>query len=143
MRRDPGRPAALALAALSVAAVGSTACTRARGSDATVPRVIILGLDGMDHALASKLMSEGRLPGITRLAKMGGFAPLQTAIPPQSPVAWSDFISGMDAGGHGIFDFIHRDPATLEPYLSTSRTEPPKHVLKLGGWQFPLSDGKV
>jgi predicted AlkP superfamily phosphohydrolase/phosphomutase len=108
-----------------------------------VPRVIILGLDGMDHEVASRLMAEGRLPGLSRLATMGGFAPLQTAIPPQSPVAWSDFISGMDAGGHGIFDFIHRDPATLEPYLSTSRTEPPKRVLKLGGWQFPLSDGKV
>ncbi len=142
MRRDARRPAALALTLLSVASLLG-ACGRAHRGDPSVPRVIILGLDGMDHAVASKLMAEGRLPGLARLAKMGGFAPLQTAIPPQSPVAWSDFISGMDAGGHGIFDFIHRDPATLEPYLSTSRTEPPKHILKLGGWQFPLSDGKV
>lgn len=143
MRRDSRRRGALALAVLGAASVLGAACGGAHRSDPSVPRVVILGLDGMDHAVASKLMAEGRLPGLARLARMGSFAPLQSAIPPQSPVAWSDFISGMDAGGHGIFDFIHRDPATLEPYLSTSRTEPPKHILKLGGWQFPLSDGKV
>ena len=70
-------------------------------------------------------MEEGRLPNLSRLAKMGGFSALGTAIPPQSPVAWSDFITGLDAGGHGIFDFIHRDPETMVPYLSTSRTVPP------------------
>ena len=44
-------------------------------------------------------------------------------IPPQSPVAWSTFITGLDPGGHGIFDFVHRDPKTMLPYLSTTRTE--------------------
>jgi predicted AlkP superfamily phosphohydrolase/phosphomutase len=127
--------AVLALAALPVAGCGRPA--------SGVPRVIILGLDGLDYDLASRLMKEGRLPGLSRLAKTGGFAPLGTAIPAQSPVAWSNFITGLDAGGHGIFDFIQRDAVTMEPYLSTSRTEPPRHVLKLGGWQFPLSGGKV
>ncbi len=143
MRRDPRSREGVALAVILVACLLAVACGRAGRSDASVPRVIILGLDGMDYAVAGKLMAEGRLPGLARLAKTGGFGPLLSAVPPQSPVAWSDFISGMDAGGHGIFDFIHRDPATLDPYLSTSRTEPPKRVLKLGGWQFPLSDGKV
>jgi predicted AlkP superfamily phosphohydrolase/phosphomutase len=130
---------ALAAAALGLAAPALTGC----GRSPAVPRVVILGLDGLDYDLTSRLMAEGRLPGLARLARSGGFAPLGTAIPAQSPVAWSDFTTGHDAGVHGIFDFIHRDPATMEPYLSTSRTEPPKHVLKLGGWQFPLSGGKV
>lgn len=130
-----------ALALCAPLAVGCGSASRAH--DPSVPRVIVLGLDGMDHELTSRLMAEGRLPGLSRLAKMGGFAPLYSSVPPQSPVAWSDFTTGLDAGGHGIFDFIHRDAATLEPYLSTSRTEAPKHVLKLGGWQFPLSEGKV
>jgi predicted AlkP superfamily phosphohydrolase/phosphomutase len=132
-------PAGLVLAVLTALPVS---CARS-AADAKVPRVIILGLDGMDYDLTSKMMEEGRLPGLSRLAKMGGFSALGTAIPPQSPVAWSDFITGHDAGVHGIFDFIHRDPKTMEPYLSTSRTEPPTHVLRLGGWQFPLSGGKV
>ena len=135
------RRAGLVLA-LAVLAALPVSCGRT-AADAKIPRVIILGLDGVDYQLASRMMAEGRLPGLSRLAKMGGFAPLGTAIPAQSPVAWSDFITGHDAGVHGIFDFIHRDPKTMEPYLSTSRTEPPKHVLHIGDWQFPLSGGKV
>jgi predicted AlkP superfamily phosphohydrolase/phosphomutase len=130
----------LGAGALALVVLPAAGCGRRQAS---VPRVVILGLDGLDYELASRMIQEGRLPGLARLAKMGGFAPLGTAIPAQSPVAWSDFITGHDAGTHGIFDFIHRDPATMEPYLSTSRTEPPKHVLELGGWQFPLSGGKV
>jgi predicted AlkP superfamily phosphohydrolase/phosphomutase len=97
----------------------------------------------MDHELTTRLMAEGRLPGLSRLAETGGFAPLGSSIPVQSPVAWSDFITGQDAGVHGIFDFMHRDPETMLPYLSTSRTEAPEHVLRLGDWQFPLDGGKV
>jgi predicted AlkP superfamily phosphohydrolase/phosphomutase len=100
-------------------------------------RVIVLGFDGMDYALTRKMMAEGRLPNLARLASSGTFRPLGTSMPPQSPVAWSNFITGMDSGGHGIFDFIHRDAKTMTPYLSTSRTEPsPK--LKLGGLMLPL-----
>jgi predicted AlkP superfamily phosphohydrolase/phosphomutase len=133
--------AGVALFAVPLAATVPGCARSAAGP--TIPRVIILGLDGLDHDLTTRMLKEGRLPGLTRLSRMGGFSALGTAIPAQSPVAWSDFITGMDAGGHGIFDFIHREPATMTPYLSTSRTEPPKHVLKLGGWQFPLSGGKV
>jgi predicted AlkP superfamily phosphohydrolase/phosphomutase len=106
-------------------------------------RVVILGLDGMDHGLVSEMLAEGRLPSIARLAKMGGFQALDSSIPPQSPVAWSDFITGMDAGGHGIFDFIHRDPATMTGHLSTSRTEGATKSLRLGRYEVPLSSGKV
>ncbi len=139
---QPSATAAFVLGALALAlaAPALTGCGRAQSA---VPRVVILGLDGMDFELTGRLMKEGRLPGRARLAKTGGFAPLGTAIPAQSPVAWSDFTTGQDAGVHGIFDFIHRDPATMRSYLSTSRTDPPKHVLRLGGWEFPLSGGKV
>jgi len=106
-------------------------------------RVIVLGFDGMDYGLTRRLMSEGRLPNFERLSRIGTFQPLGTSIPPQSPVAWSNFITGMDAGGHGIYDFLHRDSLTLTPYLSTSRTEPPGHILKFGRWQLPLSGGKM
>jgi len=64
-------------------------------------------------------------------------------MPPQSPVAWSNFITGLDAGGHGIYDFIHRDPNTMIPYLSTSRAEPSDKRLKLGKYQIPLGSDKI
>jgi predicted AlkP superfamily phosphohydrolase/phosphomutase len=114
-----------------------------RAEAAPAKRVIVLGFDGLDYELTGKLMAEGRLPNFSKVAEMGGFAALGTAVPPQSPVAWSNFITGMDSGGHGIFDFVHRDPTTMFPYLSTSRTEDADHVLKLGKYQIPLSSGKV
>src|SRR2546422_3010269 len=78
-------------------------------------KLIILGIDGMDPQLLKRFMQEEKMPNFARLAEQGSFRLLTSSIPPQSPVAWSNLITGMDAGGHGIFDFIHRDPKTLQP----------------------------
>jgi hypothetical protein len=53
------------------------------------------------------------------------------------------FHTGLDPGGHGIFDFVHRDPKTLVPFLSTTKTEPATWSIKIARWQFPLSGGRV
>jgi hypothetical protein len=103
----------------------------------------VLGFDGLDYDLTRQLMAAGRMPAFAKLASGGTFAPLGTTIPPQSPVAWSSFITGLDPGGHGIFDFIHRDPKTMLPFLSTTKTEEGGRTLKIGRWQFPLSGGSV
>ncbi|HTM89276.1 MAG TPA: alkaline phosphatase family protein [Terriglobales bacterium] len=104
-------------------------------------KLIILGIDGMDPQLLERFMREGKMPNFAALAREGSFTRLTTSTPPQSPVAWSNLITGLDPGGHGIFDFVHRDPATMEPYLSTSKVEPPKHNLHLGSWVIPLGSG--
>ena len=103
--------------------------------------MIVIGIDGMDYALSRKLIDEGRLPNLARLEQMGGFQALETSVPPQSPVAWSNFITGLDSGGHGIYDFIHRNPETMDPYLSTSKPIEPSRTLKFGKWDIPLSGG--
>ncbi len=128
------------LGVLLVVALSSATCGRSASGGR---RVIVLGFDGMDYGLTRRLMSEGKLPHLQRLAESGGFSALGTSIPPQSPVAWSEFITGMDAGGHGIYDFMHRDTLTMVPYLSTARTVDPGRVIKLGRWQLPLKGGKV
>jgi predicted AlkP superfamily phosphohydrolase/phosphomutase len=128
--------AALVLAAVAAAAL---ACDTPRPVGR---RVIVLGFDGLDHELTAQMIQSGRLPALARLAAAGGFRPLGTTIPPQSPVAWSSFITGLDPGRHGIFDFIHRDPKTMVPYLSTTRTEAGRSV-PLGRWQVPISGGEV
>jgi predicted AlkP superfamily phosphohydrolase/phosphomutase len=66
---------------------------------------------------------------------------LETSSPPQSPVAWSNFITGMDPGGHGIFDFIHRDPATYTPVFSAADVVEPERTISFGDWVVPLSAG--
>jgi predicted AlkP superfamily phosphohydrolase/phosphomutase len=106
-------------------------------------KLIILGIDGMDPQLLKKFMAEGKMSNFSMLAQKGSFRLLTTSIPPQSPVAWSNLITGMNAGGHGIFDFIHRDPHTLQPYFSASRVEPPKHGIHLGRWVIPIGGGSA
>jgi predicted AlkP superfamily phosphohydrolase/phosphomutase len=114
-----------------------------RGGGAGGKRVIVLGFDGLDYSLTKSLIEKQRLPNFARLAASGGFAPLGTSIPPQSPVAWATFITGLDPGGHGIFDFIHRDAQTMTPYLSTSKTSGSSRTVTIGDWQIPLSGGSV
>ena len=113
------------------------------GHETVGRRVIVLGFDGLDYDLTRDLMARGRLPNFVRLSQSGSFAPLGTSIPPQSPVAWSTFITGLDPGAHGIFDFIHRDPHTMVPYLSTSKAEEGGRNVTVGRWRIPLSSGSV
>ena len=116
-------------------------CQHARGRAVASRKMIILGIDGLDPDLLAKFMAEGKMPNFARLAAQGSFRRLTTSIPPQSPVAWSNMITGMNAGGHGVFDFIHRDPKTLQLYFSTSKVEGPKHSLHIGSWVIPLGGG--
>ncbi len=94
-----------ALAALAV--VGGCKKPQSKGNG---KRVVVIGFDGMDPRVVERMMDDGRLPNFKKLEETGGFWKLGTAIPPQSPVAWSNFITGADPGAHGIFDFIHREP---------------------------------
>src|SRR5262245_3100077 len=86
-------------------------------------RVVVVGLDGFDPKLVQPLLNAGSLPNLARLRVGGGYAPLRTTHPAQTPVAWSTFATGANPGCHGIFDFVRRDPATYLPDLSLTRFE--------------------
>jgi predicted AlkP superfamily phosphohydrolase/phosphomutase len=103
--------------------------------------VIVLGVDGMDPSFVERHWNE--LPNLRRLRDQGSFQRLATTIPAQSPVAWSTLITGLDPDQHGIFDFVHRDAATLQPFSSLSKTEDSRYRLSLGSFSLPLSDSKV
>lgn len=80
------------------------------------------------------MLDAGELPNLDKLRRQGGFSRVQTTCPAQTPVAWSTFATGTNPGGHGIFDFIRRDPRTYLPDFSLNRYEqksaflPPKAV---------------
>ncbi len=127
------------LPAILLALMLALSCGEGSGTGRSPQQVIVLGIDGMDHGLTQRFMAEGIMPNFSRLAKEGTFNALGTSAPPLSPVAWSNFITGMDSGGHGIFDFFHRDPETMIPYFSTAIAEEGDPVGLPGCWQVPGS----
>ena len=132
-------PAARAGLALLAVILGAAGCGGGTGGK----KVIVLGIDGLDHGMLEAFIAEGRLPNFARLAREGDFSPLQTTMPPLSPVAWATFITGMDPGGHGVFDFIQRDPDTMELVEPFYVIGPEGLSLNLGSWVLPLTGGDL
>jgi predicted AlkP superfamily phosphohydrolase/phosphomutase len=102
-------------------------------------KVIVIGIDGMDPRLSEKMMKAGKLPSFAKLLKRGGYKRLGTSIPPQSPVAWANFINGAGPGSHGIFDFIHRNPEKqCAPFFAAAETVPGEGYLEIGDHKLQL-----
>lgn len=88
-------------------------------------KVLVIGLDGLEPSLVAALVDRGLLPNMAGLVRAAGLARVATTAPAQTPVAWSTFATGTNPGGHGIFDFLRRNPRTYLPDLSFSRYEQP------------------
>ncbi len=110
---------------------------RRRPGRALAKRVIVIGFDGMDPRLAQRLMDEGRMPHLRKLAQEGCFSPLETACPSISPVAWSSYATGVDASRHNIYDFLTRDPCNYMPTLSSSSVHNLPRSINLGFARIP------
>jgi predicted AlkP superfamily phosphohydrolase/phosphomutase len=96
-------------------------------------KVIVIGLDGLEPGIVEAMLGRGELPNLARIRDSGCYSRLQTTYPAQTPVAWSSFATGTNPGGHGIFDFITRDPRTYQPDAALSRFERPKSMLAAPG----------
>lgn len=84
---------------------------------------LILGFDSFDPILFEKLQVQGKLPYLGRLAEAGKYARFTVSDPPQTEVSWTSIATGANPGVHGIFDFVHRDPASYTPYVSLLPTQ--------------------
>jgi len=82
-----------------------------------IKKIVVLGIDGLDFTLTSNYLGQNKLPNLAKIKNNGSFYKLKTTTPPQSPVAWSSFITGAKPEKHGVFDFIKRDRKTYLPRL--------------------------
>ena len=88
-----------------------------------VRRVVVVGFDGLDPRIFERLLAAGLLPAFARVREAGGYGRVATTLPAQTPVAWSTFATGTNPGGHGIYDFIRRDPRSYLADFSLNRFE--------------------
>jgi predicted AlkP superfamily phosphohydrolase/phosphomutase len=133
-------------AAAGAAAVGTGVWLGSGGgpSRSVGKKVIVIGIDGMDPRLCETMMREGLLPNLKKMRDAGGYSRLGTSCPPQSPVAWANFINGAGPGSHGIFDFIHRHPhhptstfyGAAETLPGEGYWEVDEHRIPLDRWPF-------
>ena len=81
-------------------------------------KTLLLGFDSFDPAVFEELAGKNQSPHLEKLSQQGGYSKLEVCAPPQTEVSWTSIATGADPGGHGIFDFVHRDPASYTPYVS-------------------------
>ena len=152
-RRSFLKQSALASAAFATGLSSVGGCRNAgiRRTSSARKKVIVVGMDGMDPRLSERMMKAGKMPNFAKLRRAGGYRSLGTSNPPQSPVAWGNFINGAGPGSHGIFDFFHRNPEQQYfPFFAPAETLPGqgswdigKHKVPLEFWPFGHTQGET
>jgi predicted AlkP superfamily phosphohydrolase/phosphomutase len=71
-------------------------------------KIMIIGLDGVPLDIIRQWAEVGYLPTFQRLMATGTVGHLQSTVPPTSGPSWSSFMTGMNPGKTGIYDFLYR-----------------------------------
>jgi len=110
-------------------------------------KVLVIGLDAATFDIVKPLMKKGRLPNLSRLCRNGVCGELRTTIPPLSPVAWTTFATGKNAGKHGIFSFTEQKPESYGIRFVNARSRKAKPLwsilsdygMKVGVINMPIT----
>ena len=113
------------LAAVALACAGP-ACARLPawlGGEGGAPRVLLIGIDGLDPDLVQRLGAEGKLPNLARLVREGAVGRLRSGEPILSPLVWTTIATGRRPQDHGILDFVEVDPSGQVMPITSSRRQ--------------------
>ncbi|MCA9607426.1 MAG: alkaline phosphatase family protein [Myxococcales bacterium] len=86
-------------------------------------RHLVIGLDGADVDVIDGL-GDDALPAIAALRRRGAWARLESVQPPATLPNWTTFLTGVDPGRHGVFDFTTRDGYRVAFTAGTVREAP-------------------
>jgi predicted AlkP superfamily phosphohydrolase/phosphomutase len=87
-------------------------------------RMLVIGLDGFDMALAERFMAEGALPNIARLRRESARFDLEHGLEKYSGLSWEQIFTGMAPEDGGRWSPISFDPATYSSRQNPT-TSPP------------------
>ncbi len=74
------------------------------------PRLVVIGMDGLDPDLLASLVAAGRVPNLERLHRM----PLATTTPSDPATAWASLITGTSPSTHAVPGDFPLHPARSE-----------------------------
>ncbi|OGD24884.1 MAG: hypothetical protein A2Y69_08375 [Candidatus Aminicenantes bacterium RBG_13_59_9] len=75
-------------------------------------RSCAIGLDGVPYSLILEMADRGVMPAMADLLRNGRLQRMKASLPEISAVSWTDFMTGTDSGGHGIFGFTDLKPGS-------------------------------
>lgn len=81
-------------------------------------KTLLIGFDAFDPKVFERLHGQGKLPHLGKLASFGGYQRFNVSNPAQSEVSWTSIATGLNPGGHGLFDFVHRNPKNYSLHVS-------------------------
>jgi predicted AlkP superfamily phosphohydrolase/phosphomutase len=73
-------------------------------------RACVIGLDGVPYGMIVELARRGVMSTMARLMDIGKIHQMKASLPEISSVSWTDFMTGANAGTHGIFGFTDFRP---------------------------------
>lgn len=71
-------------------------------------KIWVIGLDGATFDLICPWAEAGYLPTLGRLMAEGAWGEVESTIHPLTAPAWTTFLTGLNPGRHGIYDFTRR-----------------------------------
>jgi predicted AlkP superfamily phosphohydrolase/phosphomutase len=98
-------------------------------NNTSLPRVLIIGLDGASFEVLKPLMEQGDLPTISNLIKTGVSGTLKSTLPPVTIPAWVSMFTGKNPGKIGVFDLLKRVDYHSEPNVSSFDSHNPIWLL--------------
>jgi len=72
----------------------------------SVPRMVILGIDGATFRIMNPLLEKGELPNFQSVIDRGVRGYLQTLSPTNSPILWTSIATGTRRNVHGVMNFL-------------------------------------
>lgn len=90
--------------------------SRSKQVSESTSRVLMIGLDAATFDLIEPWIEQGYLPNLARLMAEGAHGRLASTLQPTTAPAWVSFMTGMNQGQHGLYDFVRRkaDSYSLE-----------------------------
>jgi predicted AlkP superfamily phosphohydrolase/phosphomutase len=82
-------------------------------------KVVVIGLDGATFTILDPLLKRGLMPNIARLMDEGCRGVLTSTLPPMTAPAWASFMTGVNPGKHGLFNWRTRSQGTRETWVSS------------------------
>ncbi len=77
----------------------------AQKSNPPRPRVLVIGVNGMELDIIRPLLVEGKLPNLAHLIKNGTYGKLRTTSAPNCPKVYSTIFTSMPPAEHGVTGF--------------------------------------